>query len=51
MYLSGIKCKYLDVTKMMYKKPISNTILVRKLDVPVKSGTNEGCPLTASIHH
>ena len=44
----GIEGTYLNIIKAIYDKPIANFILNgEKLKAfPLKSGTNQGCPLS-----
>jgi hypothetical protein len=47
----SIEGMYLDITKVIYDKPIANIVLnEEKLrSFPLKSGTREGCPLSALL--
>ena len=47
----GINGTYLKIIKAIYNKPTANTILNgQKLEaLPLKSGTKQGCPLSALL--
>jgi hypothetical protein len=44
----GIEGKYLNIVKVVYDKPIPNTVLngEKLKSFPLKSGTRQGCPLS-----
>ena len=50
---AGVEGTYLNITKVIYDKPIANIILKdEKLKgFPLTSGTRQGCPLTTFIQH
>jgi hypothetical protein len=48
---SGIQGPYLSMIKALYSKPVANIkVNGKKLEaIPLKSGTRQGCPLSAYL--
>jgi hypothetical protein len=51
MERSGIQGPYINITKVIYRKPVANIkINGEKLEaIPLKSGTRQGCPLSPYV--
>ena len=49
----GIRGSYLNIIKAIYSKPTANIKLNREKlkDIPLKSGTRQGCPLSIPLQY